>query len=107
MELPDYLQTYLRLQKIGLTMWQDFDRRPRFNHKERLICLISGKEKFRLINAIYKQNMYSGVYEDLSPLETPINLFETDIDRINRYHMMRLEYLFEATLEAGSCIYIP
>jgi hypothetical protein len=68
----------LRLEKIGLTIWSEFERKPTFNHKEVLVCMISGYEKFRLVNAIFKQNMYSGVFEDLDPLETPINLFETD-----------------------------
>ena len=34
--------------------------------------------------------MYSGVYEDLDPLETPINLFETDIEKIKKYKLMKI-----------------
>ena len=63
-------------------MWGEFNRKPKFNHKEKLICMISGSEKFRMVNAIFKQNMYSGIYEDLDPLETPINLFETDVAKL-------------------------
>lgn len=59
-------------------MWSEFNRRPKFNLKERYVCVVGGTEKFRMVNAIFKQNMYSGVFESLSPLETPINLFETD-----------------------------
>ena len=75
---PDFMNKYLRLHKIGLTMWGEFTRKPAFNNKERFICVIQGTEKFRMVNAIFKQNMYSGVYEDLAPLDTPINLFERD-----------------------------
>lgn len=51
--------------------------------------------------------MYSGVYEDLDPLETPINLFETDPVKINKYRLMQLKNIFEANLEPGGCLYIP
>jgi hypothetical protein len=77
-QAPTYLASFLRLNKMGLTYWADFKRKPKFNHKEKLICLISGSEKIRMVSGIFKQNMYSGVYEDLDPLDTPINLFETD-----------------------------
>jgi len=69
-------------------MWSDFKRKPVFNHHENIVCLISGSETFRLVSAIYKQNMYSGVYEDLDPLDTPINLFETDPARIAKFKLM-------------------
>ena len=77
-QVPTYLASFLRLNKMGLTYWEDLKRKPKFNHKEKLICLISGSEKIRMVSGIFKQNMYSGVYEDLDPLDTPINLFETD-----------------------------
>ena len=84
-EQPKFLNSFLRLNKMGLTIWGDFQRKPKFNHKEKLICMISGSEKFRMVSGIFKQNMYSGVYEDLDPLDTPINLFETDPKKIMRY----------------------
>ena len=52
--LPDFLGKYLRLHKIGLTMWGEFIRKPYFSLKERLVCVIQGSEKFRLVNAIFK-----------------------------------------------------
>jgi len=60
-----------------------------------------------MVNAIFKQNMYSGVYEDLDPLETPINLFETDINKLQRYKLMKVNDVFEATVQQGGCLYIP
>ena len=80
--VPTFISTYLRLQKIGLTIQSEFVRRPLFNLKERYICILQGSETFRMVNAIFKQNMYSGVFEDLPPLETPMNLFETDIKKL-------------------------
>ena len=61
---------------------QDFKRKPVFNDRERLVCLLNGKETFRMVSSIFKQNMYSGVFVDMDPLETPINLFETDMAKI-------------------------
>lgn len=88
-------------------MWSEFKRKPEFNHKEKLVCLIQGQEKFRIVSAIFKQNMYSGIYEDLDPLETPINLFETDPANISKYRLMNVKDVFEADLQAGGCLYIP
>lgn len=45
--------------------------------------------------------MYSGVYEDLNPLETPINLFETDMSKVRKYRLMKLGNVFEADIEKG------
>jgi len=39
---PDFMNKYLRLHKIGLTMWGEFTRKPAFNNKERLVCVING-----------------------------------------------------------------
>jgi len=60
-----------------------------------------------MVSAIFKQNMYSGVFQELDPLETPINLFETDPAKIRKYKLMRLEHVYQAELEAGSCLFIP
>lgn len=49
---------------------------PKFNAKERLICMIQGKETVRIVSSIFKHNMYSGVFENLDPIESPVNLFE-------------------------------
>jgi len=51
--------------------------------------------------------MYSGIYEDLDPLETPINLFETDVSKLQRYQLMKLKDVFEAEVQAGGCLYVP
>ena len=51
--------------------------------------------------------MYSGIYEDLDPLETPINLFETDYEQIKKYRLMKLGDVMEAEMEKGGCLYIP
>ena len=59
------------------------------------------------MSSIFKQNMYSGVYEDLNPLETPINLFERDMKKFEKYKLMKMGNVFEANVEKGECLYIP
>jgi len=46
--------------------------------------------------------MYSGVYEDLDPLETPINLFETDMSKVRKYRLMKLGNVFEPISKKGN-----
>ena len=104
---PYFISSYLRIKSIGLTYWGEFKRKPLFNHDERVVCVVQGKEKFRMVSSIFKQNMYSGVYEDLDPLDTPINLFETDLAKIKRYKLMKMGNVFEAEVEKGHCLYIP
>ena len=101
------MNDFLRLNKIGLTVWENFKRRPKFNKKEKLVCLMHGNERVRMVSAIFKHNMYSGVFEDLNPIDTPVNLFETDIDKINQYKLMKLSDVYQSDLEKGSCLYIP
>ena len=51
--------------------------------------------------------MYSGSFDDLDPLWTPINLFETNMDRLSQYSLMSVSNVYQADLKAGSCLYIP
>ena len=70
-----------------------------FNHKERLICIIEGSEIFRMVSAIFKPNMYSGIYEDLDPFKTPIDLFETDPSKRQRYKLMKFSDVLESEVK--------
>ena len=51
--------------------------------------------------------MFSGIYEDLDPLETPLNLFEKDISTIKKYKLLKPSNIFETEIEEGGCLYIP
>ena len=48
--------------------------------KELYICVVKGSEKFRLVSAMYRQNMYAGGrdYGELAPTEIPFSLFDFD-----------------------------
>jgi hypothetical protein len=47
-----------------------------------------------MVSSIFKQNMYSGVFEHLDPLETPINLFETNQEKIKQYKLMKIDDVY-------------
>jgi hypothetical protein len=79
---------------------------PKFNVKERLVCMIQGKETVRIVSSIFKHNMYSGVFENLDPIESPVNLFEKENSK-SKYNLMKKSDVYEASLEPGSCLYIP
>ena len=47
---------------------------------EKFICVLDGVEEFKLVSPAFRQNLYSGVYDDLQPSELPheITLFSVD-----------------------------
>lgn len=104
---PYFLDSFLNLKGMTLSHVQDFKRKPVFTDSERLVCLLQGRETFRMVSSIFKQNMYSGVFMDMDPLETPINLFETDMEKIQKYKLMKIDDVYQANMEAGSCLFIP
>ena len=53
-EFPYFMSQFLRLNKVSITLWEKFKRKPKFNHKERLVCLMKGSEKVRMVSAIFK-----------------------------------------------------
>jgi hypothetical protein len=66
---------------------------------------VKGKEEFRLVSPVYKQNIYSGVLENLSPNETPINFFE-EVD-LGKFPLFQEAKILSVTLEAGQCLFVP
>ena len=59
------------------------------------------------MSAIFKQNMYSGLFDDLDPEWTPINLFESDVGKLSRYQLMNIKDIYQSDLAAGQCLFIP
>ena len=53
-QIPHFIADTLKLEKVGITLWDTFHRHPKFNHKERVVCMIAGSERFRLVSAIFK-----------------------------------------------------
>jgi len=57
-----------------------------------------------MVSSIFKHNMYSGVFENLDPLDTPVNLFENDGKWMD---LMRDEDIYESKIKKGGCLFIP
>jgi len=85
---PEYMSKFMNNRSIGLTLWSKFNRKPQFNKREMLICMVKGAETFRMVSAIYKPNMYSGVFEGLDPADTPVDLFESDPSQKAQYKLI-------------------
>lgn len=37
---PDFMGSFMSFHKLGLTIWGPFERKPVFNHYEKMICMI-------------------------------------------------------------------
>ena len=75
---PTFISSILRNRITGITIWKNFVRKPEFKDRERYVCVVDGIEEFRLVSPLYKQNIYSGVIEELSPADTPVDFFKPD-----------------------------
>ena len=98
------MDDFLKPMKRTLTMWSDFNRRPKKTSFERHICVYSGSETFRLASPIFRKNIYVGVFEKLSPKVSPIDFFKIDYDH---FPFAKQFKLLEVTLQPGDCLYVP
>ena len=53
-----------------------------------------------MVSVIFKPNMFAGVFEDLDPFDSPVDLF-AEVASMERGN------IFEVSVEAGSCVFIP
>lgn len=52
---PFFMQSVLRPRHTGVTVWENFSgRHPQMTDKERYLCVVTGKEEFRLVSPVYK-----------------------------------------------------
>ena len=109
---PEFISKVLRARHTGLTVWPDFAntngqavRRPEVRDRERYVCVVKGSEEFRLVSPVYKQNIYSGVLEELSPNETPLDFFR----QVNetRFPLFQEAKVLSVEVPQGSCLFIP
>ena len=109
---PEFISKVLRARHTGLTVWPDFTntngqsvRRPEVRDRERYVCVVKGSEEFRLVSPVYKQNIYSGVLEELSPNETPLDFFK----QVNetRFPLFQEAKVLSVEVPQGSCLFIP
>jgi len=95
---------FMRIRNQGFTMWKPFQRKPSFSKQERIFCVITGKEEFAVVSPADKQHIYSGVFDDLPPYESPVNFFGTDY---GRYPLLKEARIHKHGLEPGDCFYVP
>ena len=48
------LSEILTLKKRSLTLWEDFERKSKRSVFEKYICVIKGKERFKVVSPIYR-----------------------------------------------------
>jgi hypothetical protein len=101
---PSFLSKILRNRLTSITIWQNFLRKPEFKDRERYICVISGAETFKMVSPVFKQNIYSGVFEELLPEETPLNFFNVNNTAYPLYDKAKM---IEVTVNAGGCVFVP
>eukprot|EP00347_Sterkiella_histriomuscorum_P003417 403364374 len=104
-EKPIFLQKILRNRLAGLTIWQPYLRKPEFKDRERYYCVLQGREQFRMVSPVHKQEIYSGVLEELAPQETPINFFQ-DVN-VTKYPLFQDARVLDQVVEQGNCIFVP
>lgn len=52
---PTFISKVLRARHTGLTIWPQFvGRKAEVRERERYICVVHGKEEFRLVSPVYK-----------------------------------------------------
>jgi hypothetical protein len=66
---------------------------------------VDGSEEFRMVSPIYKQNIYSGVFEELAPEETPLNFF-TNVNT-TQYPLFERAKVLGVNANKGACIFVP
>ena len=83
-------------------------RKPNKEDLERFICVLEGKESFKMIHPVFKENVYQGVYDDLHPEDIPtdIDLFNVDAEKYPLLEMAS-DYILHTDLEKGDCLYVP
>lgn len=62
------------------------------------MCVVSGAEQVILVSPIYKQNVYSGVYDELDPTVTPIDFFNINYDK---FPLARFANFLTQTVQKG------
>ena len=71
-------------------------------------CVLSGKQKLRMVSPAYKNNLYSGTTESLEPSQSPVNLFHRDESAQHAtFPLTKHAQIWAVELTAGNCIYIP
>ena len=87
------------------TQWGPFKRYPKRIKQEQYICVVKGKEEFRLVSPIFRPNIYVGSYNQLADDVSPVDFFDNNDDE--KFPLKKAARILTATVEAGDCLYVP
>lgn len=97
------IQEIMRPRRKLLTIWKDFNRRPKKIVNEQYICVVKGQERYRIVSPIFRKNIYVGAYPHLRQ-ECPLDFFNFDA---NKYAFTKQAKFIDVILNAGDCMYVP
>lgn len=98
------LARILPLKKRTMTLWEDFSRKPNRSIFEKFICVLKGREKFRMISPAYRPNILVNNIEQMQENESPLDFFNEA--HLNMTLTKDAQFL-DAEVQAGDCIYVP
>jgi hypothetical protein len=91
-------------------MWPQFERKPIQVQNEQVICVVTGKEEFKIASGIFRQYLYVGVFDELEIDSVPeeINFFDIDKEKYSLVNQLSETGAIQTTvLNAGDCMYLP
>lgn len=104
-EHKSLLASILRPINTIYTQWADFlPRKPKKIMHEQHICVVQGKEIFRMVSPIFRKNIYVGELEKFKHDESPMDFFKPDYEKFP--YAKQFEFV-EVELDAGDCMYVP
>jgi len=112
-EVPEFISNSVNHNNIFLNFFGESSnyRLKGFAYsvtEETYVCLTTGNEIFRLVSPVFKQNMYSGVREELSSNISPVDLFyEQTLKNFELFPLLQLTQVFEVNMTAGNCMFVP
>ena len=71
---------------------------------EQHICIMKGREHFKLVSPIFRKNIYAGTKEEFSNSFSPLDFFNVDFQK---YPLAAEVKFIDAVVEAGDCLYVP
>ena len=82
------LHDFLPFKFLYLSIWPQFEHKPKQLEGESWHCVLDGREKIRLMSPVFSQNLYQGVYEHYEPQALPneLDLFNVDEEKFPLLH---------------------
>lgn len=112
-EVPEFISKTLKLEDSYLSYYHEDNNDelkgfPKQHSSEIYACVTQGMEVYRLVSPIFKQNMYSGVREELKPNVSPVDLFHKNVEEnLITFPLLKQIELHEVVLSPGQCLFIP